>query len=451
MGVKNQVAAALALLSMLTLPAWAGPKIESWHTSNGARVMFVHAPEIPMLDLRVVFKAGSVRDSKSGVASLTNAMLDQGAGPWNADQIAERMEGVGAELGNGAKRDMAWVTARTLTRQPALRTTLGTLAAVLGRPEFPQDQFERLRKATLVALRQDEQQPDSVGKKAFYRALFGDHPYAGDPLGDKTSVEALSRDELLDFYRRHYVARNAVVAMVGAIDRGEAVRIAERITAGLAEGEPAPAVPPVAALSAEQLQRLDFPSSQSHLFAGQPGIRRGDPDYFPLYVGNHVLGGNGLVSQLSQEVREKRGLSYSVYSYFLLMQQPGPFMMGLQTKNSQVDGARQVAMDTLKRFREQGPTAEELTAAKQNITGGFPLRIANNSKIIQYLAMIGFYDLPLDYLDVFNSKIDAVTAEQVRDAFQRRLDPERFVTVVVGPVDAPAVAARPSAEGAGHE
>ena len=271
-----------------------------------------------------------------------------------------------------------------------------------------------------------------MGKKAFYRNLFGEHPYAGDPLGDKASVESLTRDDLLDFYRRYYVARNLVVAMVGAVDRSQAVRIAERLTAGLAEGEAAPAVPPVPGLTAGQLKRLDFPSSQSHLFAGQPGMRRGDPDYFTLYVGNHVLGGNGLVSQLSQEVREKRGLSYSVYSYFLPMQQDGPFMMGLQTKNSQVDDARQVLMDTLRRFREQGPTAEELQAAKQNITGGFPLRIASNSKIVQYLAMIGFYNLPLDYLDVFNDKIEAVTAEQIRDAFRRRLDPERFVTVVVG-------------------
>jgi zinc protease len=444
-GAAVRTVSLFMLLSILSAAAWAGPKIESWHTENGAKVMFVHAPELPMLDIRVVFAAGSVRDTKPGVAALTNALLDQGAGDWNADQIAERMEGVGAELGNGALRDMAWVSARTLTREPALQTTLTTLAAVLGRPQFPEDEFERLRKTTLVAIRKDEQQPSSVGEKAFYRALFGAHPYATDPTGDTASVQSLTGGELLDFYRRYYVAANAVVAMVGDIDRAHAVRIAERLSAGLAAGEPAPALPPVPALAAGELQRLDFPSSQSHLLAGQPGMRRGDPDYFTLYVGNHVLGGNGLVSQLSQEVREKRGLSYSVYSYFLPMQQDGPFLMGLQTKNVQVDDARQVLMDTLRRFREQGPTEEELRAAKQNITGGFPLRIASNSKIIEYLAMIGFYGLPLDYLDEFNGKVEAVTAEQVRDAFQRRLDPERFVTVVVGPVEPPELAESASA------
>jgi zinc protease len=161
-------------------------------------------------------------------------------------------------------------------------------------------------------------------------------------------------------------------------------------------------------------------------------MRRGDPDYFPLYVGNHILGGSGLVSLLSEEVREKRGLSYSVYSYFLPMRQLGIFQLGLQTKNEQAGEALQVMRETLRRFIDEGPSKEELQAAKQNITGGFPLRIASNSKIIEYLAVIGFYDLPLDYLDRFNERVEAVTREQIRDAFKRRVDPQRLITIQVG-------------------
>jgi len=189
----------------------------------------------------------------------------------------------------------------------------------------------------------------------------------------------------------------------------------------------------VADLGAATGLHIDFPSSQAHLFIGQPGMRRGDPDYFPLYVGNHILGGSGLVSILSKEIREKRGLSYSVYSYFLPMLARGPFLTGLQTKGAQAEQAGQVLTDTLRRFREQGPTPEQLTASKQNITGGFPLRIASNGKIVEYLSVIGFYGLPLDYLDTFSARVDAVSAEQVRDAFQRRIDPDRLVRVVVGP------------------
>jgi zinc protease len=209
--------------------------------------------------------------------------------------------------------------------------------------------------------------------------------------------------------------------------------VSERLTAGLAAGEPAPALPEVPDLPSRVVEELDFPSTQTHVYVGQPGMRRLDPDYFPLYVGNHILGGSGLVSLLMEEVREKRGLSYSVYSYFLPMTERGPFLMGLQTKNDQAAQAREVLMGTVRRFREEGPSEAELAAAKKNITGGFPLRIASNSKIVQYLAVIGFYGLPLDYLDRFSARVSAVTAEQIRDAFGRRVHPARFATVVVGP------------------
>jgi zinc protease len=203
----------------------------------------------------------------------------------------------------------------------------------------------------------------------------------------------------------------------------------------LAEGKPAPPLPQVVPIKAGITESIPFPSTQAHLYLGQPGMRRGDPDYFTLYVGNHILGGSGLVSLLSEEVREKRGLSYSVYSYFLPMRQLGIFQLGLQTKNQQADEALQVLIDTLNRFIQEGPTEEELKAAKQNITGGFPLRIASNSKIVQYLSVIGFYDLPLDYLDRFSEKVEAVTTADIQDAFKRRIDPQRLVTVQVGRLD----------------
>lgn len=424
----------LALPILSWLPTlWAGPQIETWHTANGAKVLFVHAPEIPMLDVRVVFDAGSARDGeKPGLTALTNSLLSEGAGEWNADQIAQRLERVGAELENGALRDMAWVGLRTLVEQPAMDTALETLAAIITQPRFEPEDLERQRQAMQVALRHSQQSPGSVAQKAFYHQVFGAHPYAIDSDGTEESLKALTRDDVRSTYRRYYVGRNAVVAIVGALERPAAEAIAERLAGGLPAGEPAPELPQVAALSAPVLRQVDFPSTQSHIYLGQPGMRRKDPDYFALYVGNHILGGNGLVSQLSEEVREKRGLSYSVYSYFLPMREQGPFMIGAQTKNASADEALQVMREVVQRFIDQGPTEEELLAAKRNITGGFPLRIASNGKILQYLAVIGFYDLPLDYLDRFTDRVDAITAQQVQDAFRRRVDLERLVTIVVG-------------------
>jgi zinc protease len=166
---------------------------------------------------------------------------------------------------------------------------------------------------------------------------------------------------------------------------------------------------------------------------GQPGIKRADPDLFPLYVGNHVLGGGGMVSRLFEEIREKRGLSYSTYSYFMPMKQQGPFVAGLQTRTDQAEDALALLFEQLSAFVETGPTEAELEAAKQNLTGGFALRIDSNSDILGYLAMIGFHELPLDYLDSYNEKIMSVTTEQIKDAFRRKLSTDKMATVMAGP------------------
>ncbi|MGQ9659745.1 MAG: M16 family metallopeptidase [Thermochromatium sp.] len=411
----------------------ATPEIQTWNTDNGTRVLFVAAPEIPIVDVRLVFAAGSARDGeRSGLASMTAAMLSEGAGDWDADAIAARLDGVGAVLSTDVDRDMATVALRTLTRQPAFDTAVETFATLIARPTFPPSELERVRQNRLIALHQEDESPHRVAQKALYRAIFGAHPYATDPSGTPESIQALTRDDLVSFHTRHYVGSNAVLAIVGDLDRAGAEGLANRLVAGLPIGRPAAPLPEVPDLAGATLESIAFPSSQTTVLAGQPGMRRGDPDYFPLYVGNHILGGSGLVSILMNEIREKRGLSYSTYSAFLPLAQPGPFLMSLQTRNDQAEQALAVMLDTLKRFIDQGPTAEELTAAKKNITGGFPLKIASNSNIVQYLAMIGFYDLPLDYLDRFRERIESVTAAQIRDAFARRLHPERLAIVMVG-------------------
>ncbi len=436
--VVKQWLSGLSLLAAFCFAsvAVAGPKIQSWYTANGTKVLYVPAPELPMVDIRLVFDAGSARDGdKPGVTSFTSSLLAEGAGDWDAQQIAERFDQVGAQLESGSLRDMAWVSVRTLTKADALETTLETLTKIVAEPRFEPKEIERQRQSILASLLSDEQSPGSVGKKRLYQLVFGDHPYAGDPEGTRESVQSITREDILATHRRLYVAKNAILAIVGEVDRKQAEAIAERLTAPLPAGEHAPELPAVEPLAHAVVERIAFPSTQSHLYLGQPGMRRGDPDYFPLYVGNHILGGSGLVSLLSAEVREKRGLSYSVYSYFLPMRQPGLFQLGLQTKNEQAGEALQVMQQTLQRYIKEGPTADELKAAKQNITGGFPLRIDSNSNILQYLAVIGFYDLPLDYLDRFTQRVEAVTREQIRDAFSRRIDPQHLVTVQVGRLD----------------
>jgi zinc protease len=429
------------VLSLCLLPviAFAAPPIQSWTTENGARVLFIETHELPIVDIQVVFDAAGSRDGeRPGIARLTNALLAEGAGGLSADAIAEGFAELGAQFSNDSLRDMATVSLRSLSDPSQLDPAVELMATVLARPDFTAEALERLRRQMLAGLDRLEQSPAQLAQRAFYRALYADHPYALPPGGTRESLGSLGLDEVRGHHARYYVARNAVVAMVGALDRRRAEAVAARVLAGLPAGEPAPALPAVTRAGEGSARvTVSHPSSQTHLLMGQPGMSRLDPDYFALYVGNHAFGGNALVSLLGKEVREKRGLSYSVYSAFIPMRSEGPFLVNLQTRNEQAEEALAVTRETLRRFLEQGPTEAELVAAKQNITGGFPLDIASNQKLVGYLSSIGFYGLPLDYLETFTDRIDSVTREAVHDAFKRRLDTNAMRVVLVGEPGAP--------------
>jgi len=407
--------------------------IKSWQTSNGARVVFVQARELPMLDVRVVFDAGSARDGKlPGLASFTHTMLDKGAGDWSTDQIAERTDSIGASIGGSAERDMAVVSLRCLTDEAIQKKALATLQAVIQQPRFPEKELQRERKQLMIGLQNEQQSPGDIVNKLFYKKLYAQHPYATPVRGDMDSAKNLTRDALVGFYKQYYVASNAVIAIVGAVDETRAKEIAEQLTSGLPKGKKAERLAAVPELAKAVAVNHQHPSTQTHVMVGQPGMKRGDKDYFALYVGNHILGGSGFSSRIVDEVREKRGLAYSSYSYFVPMRDKGPFLLGLQTKNAQAEEALQVLRETLGTFIKDGPTDDELEHAIKNITGGFPLRIDSNKDIVGYLAMLGFYELPLDYLQTFNRNVKNVTREQIMQAFQSRIHPERMITVMVG-------------------
>ena len=413
--------------------AVATPEIQHWRSANGTPVYFIAARELPMVDAQILFNAGSARDGEHpGLAMLTNALLEEGAGDWSADVIADRLERVGARLGAGARRDSAFVSLRSLTDPRYLQSALETTARLLKEPTFTPEALNRVRQQMLSALQERAQSPNAIAQDAFYQTLYGDHPYGSPPHGTAASLNAITRDDVRDFHRHHYTAANAVVAIVGDLDRAGAEQLADALVGGLAEGEtipPPPAAPPP---TASQTLRIPHPSSQSHILIGQVGISRADPDYYALYLGNHLLGGGGLVSIMAQEIREQRGLAYSAYSAFSPMRQAGPFLINLQTRNDQANTALEVAQRTLREFTADGAEAQALEEARQNITGGFALDLAGNSKLANYLGVIAFYGLPLDYLENFIGVMNGVTLEQVRSAWQRRVRPERLVTVIVG-------------------
>ncbi|MBD9359138.1 M16 family metallopeptidase [Methylomonas fluvii] len=426
----NLIGLALLLLSQTV---WSAAKIENWQTPQGSRVYYVRTAGLPMVDVRVVFDAGSARDeAQFGVAALTSALLDSGAGELSADDIAQRFESVGANYSAGVSEDMAWLAVRTLTEKALFDKALATFETVLSKPAFNQADFEREKARTLAGLKHREESPGELAGIAFNKALYGDHPYAHPETGVVETVAGFSADDLKNFYQKYYVAANAMVVIVGDVSREQAEQTANQLLSKLPVGSKPAEIPAVTMPSKASKQHIEFPSTQTHVLVGLPGTYRKDPDYFALYVGNHILGGGSMVSRLFEEVREKRGLAYGAYSVFAPMYRQGPFMMSLQTRNDQTEQALDVLLKTFNEFLEKGPSDKELTAAKQNITGGFAMRFDTNSKLTDYVAMIGFYQQPLDYLDTFQSNIEAVSIEQIKDAFKRRVKPELLQTVTVG-------------------
>jgi len=424
--------------AIVTATADATLPIQQWQTAKGARVLFVETHDLPMLDLAVDFPAGASRDApnKSGLASLTLGLMRSGAGAFGEDEISERLAAVGADMGGRFDMDRAGYGLRSLSSARERDEALALLAAVLQKPTFPQQSFEREQQRMLAGLKEAETRPEVLADREFRRLLYGEHPYSQRGSGEVETVAKLRREDLVDFYRRHFTADDAVVSIIGDLTRSEAGAIAEQLTAGLARrSQPLPALPPVAQLNMARTSRIAHPATQAHILIGQPGVKRLDPDYFPLFLGNYVLGGGGFSSRLNEEIRQKRGYAYSAYSYFNPLALEGPFQVAVQTKKETAEDALKVARDTLAKFVSEGPTQQELDAAKQNIIGGFPLRIDSNKKIQDYLSIIGFYRLPLTYLDDFPVQIERVTLEQIKEAWRRRISPERMATVVVAGED----------------
>lgn len=424
----KKMLAAVALCAAFA--AQAGVKIQHWVAPSGARVYFVEQRVLPIVDVQVDFAAGSSFDppGKSGLAAMTRGLLDAGAGDMDEEKIAGRLVDLAVRLSGSTDYDRAGLTLRTLSSKAERDAAVDMLRTLLTQPTFPAAPFEREKGRTIADIQESETKPDAIAAKRFAAALYPGHPYGATSTAE--SVGRIGRDDLVAFHRDFYAAKRAVVSIIGDVSREEAEAIAQRLTEALPAGKAPEPLPAVTKPSRETV-KVAHPATQSHIHVGLPAIRRGDPDFYAIQVGNYSLGGGGFVSRLMKEVREKRGYAYSVYSYFAPRLLEGPFQMGLQTKREQAGDALKVANDVLAEFLAKGPTEQELAAAKKNLIDGFSLRIDSNAKLLGYLAAIGFYQLPLTYLDDFPAKVRAVTAKDVREAFQRHVKPENLVTVIV--------------------
>lgn len=432
MFTKSLIHGLVLVCVLFSAQAQAGLKIQQWQTSRGAEVYFVENHDLPIIDISTNFYAGSARDdaAKPGVAGITRHVMTLGAAGLSDEKISKQFADVGAQLGGGVDDDKSSLKLRTLSSALERDKALDLYIKILQKPDFPEDVLAREKARVISGLKEAATQPETIADKAFSKALFGSHPYGFN--AEPEQVDQIKRDDVQKFYRTYYGAQGAVIALIGDMSREQAAKIAEMISLDLPNADKPAPLAKVAYPTAASEQRIAHPATQAHILLGYPGMKRGDEDFYPLYVGNYVLGGGGFVSRLTEEVREKRGLVYSVYSYFMPMAELGQFQVGLQTKREQADAALALVRETLNKFIKDGVTDAELKAAKQNLVGGFPMRIDSNGKILDYLSLIGFYHLPMTYLDEFNENLNKVTKAQIKDAFNRRINPEKMVTVVVG-------------------
>ncbi len=429
---------AVTLLAMFT-SSQASEQTESilhlqhWKMFNGANIYYVQTKSLPIIDIRVAFRAGSAYDGRQpGLANLTNDMLGEGTPNMSADQIADKFDSLGAAFSGSAGLDMSTLSLRSLSSPEMLKPALSTFTAVLAQPSFPSKAFRRLQEQTLSAISQSEQLAPDVANKAFFAAVYGKQPYGHPVVGTKKSVKAISLSDVKAFYKKYYVGNNATMVIVGNVNRKQAEKIANQILQNLPTGTAAADLADAKPLAQAVKEAIKFPSTQTQIRIGQVGIKPNDPNYFPLFIGNQIFGGSVFLSRLFKQVRGQHGLSYSVYSYFLPLRYDGPFLISLQTRNQQAPFALKLTTKMLDDFVAKGPTNAELVAAKKSIIGSFPLRLSSNNTIANQVLKIGFYQLPLNYLDTYRDNVNAVSIPQIKNAFKKVIDTNKLVTIAVG-------------------
>lgn len=433
--------ALLVLLLPLSQSAFAALPIQKIPLSSGATLYFVEARTIPMLNIGMDIQAGSVFDpkEKSGVADMTANLLKKGAmigGKKRGEAyIADKISDLGAVFSLNASSELTSIRIKTLSKEAILDEVIQHVSDIIANPVFDPKVLEREKALEISGLLESKMKPEFLLGEQFNKMMF-----QGNPLGTATTVldiKNIQIEDLKKFHQTYYRAKNINVLIVGDASVATATNIANRLTQQMVKtSEVNLTIPPFKELPNRPLDQrmvnIAHPSQQAHIRIGINAITRNHPDYFPLFVGNYILGGGGFVSRLMNEIREKRGLAYSVSSYFYPAKYSGYFVAGMQTKKEQSQQAVDLLRATIDAFVNNGPTDDEIVAAKSNLVNGFALRIDSNGKLLENLSNIAWNNLPLDTLDVWTNQVQAVSRADIQRAFKKHLDAQRMITVVVG-------------------
>ncbi|MGH7826772.1 MAG: M16 family metallopeptidase [Candidatus Binatia bacterium] len=416
----------------LAASAQAGAVPQRSVLNNGIVLLSSEQKALPMVSIELLIHAGSRYDTPDhpGLANLTARLLTYGTDRRTALQISETLDFIGAGLSTDCGEDLATISMTILKKD--LATGLELLAEILTAANFPQDEIDRRKQSIIASIQARKEDPGDIAYKRFQRALYPESPFGRPVEGTEASVKMIPRASLTEFYARHYRPNRTIMAVVGDISHQEITQAIEQALRGWVKGEP-PAAPliPTNIGSAETI-RVNRDLTQANIILGHAGAGRGNPDYYAIQVMNYILGGGGFSSRVMDSVRNERGLAYSVYSYFNAEKGRGSFELVMQTKNDSAQEAIRVAIEEMRRIREEPVREEELRNAKDYLTGSFPLRFDTNRKVANFLALVEFFGLGMDYRERYPDLINKVTREDVLRVARQYLHPEKLIKVVVG-------------------
>lgn len=423
--------AAISLLFWAVLPANA-MQIQKVTSKKGIEAWLVEDHSRPILSLQFAFNGGSAQDpaGKPGVATFVAGMLDEGAGNLDSEAFQNRLEDLAAKMTISASYDHISGSFQTLTENR--EESLKLLQMALNSPHFDPADADRIREQLIATLRVEEKDPDKVASNEWFKLAFGSHPYGRPTNGTVESVAAITSDDLRAYAKRIFARDNLKVAVVGDIDPATLSTVLDSIFGDLpAKSERTP-FQDVIWQSASKQRIVQMPNPQSVVQFGYQGLKRKDPDFIPAYILNYVVGGGGFASKLMQEVREKRGLAYSVYTYLYPLEHAGIFAGGVATENKGVGQSLDIIKSELERAAQDGLTEEELRRAKDYLIGSYALRFDTSAKIAAQLLAIQLDDLGIDYIEKRNSEIEAITVADIKRAAKRLLDQKNLIVTVVG-------------------
>jgi zinc protease len=418
-------------LGFASLPAHAEIDVKEITTPGGFDAWLVEEHNIPFVSLELRFRGGASLDApgKRGATNLMVGLLEEGAGDMDARTFTRATENLAASFSYSARDDAISISARFLTENREEAVSL--LRESLVNPRFDQNAIDRVRAQVESNIRSNLKDPRDLAGMAFDRLVYGDHPYATPLNGTLESVASLTRDDLIEAHDAALAKDRIFISAVGDITADELTQLLDGLLGDLpSTGAPLPG--PADVNLPGGVQVVDFETPQSVAMFAQPGIDRDDPDFFAAYILNHILGGGSFESRLMTEVREKRGLTYGVYSYLADKDGAQLWMGSVSSANDRIAEAVEVIRDEWERIHDNGVTEQELEDAKTYLTGAYPLRFDGNGPIADITVAMQMENLPTDYIKNRNAMVEAVTMEDVTRVAEELLDPSRLTFVITG-------------------